>query len=407
MSTFPRRLSVISLALFVAGCENPLCKNPAQKKAEAILNESSSEFVELAKKVRGNAAGSYTLAATYLDGAAGRGFPDEIAAGTEAFEVLRNLQDLSPLGMNQPYWQRMQTLDNYQHLAGFLAASDHTTLYLRGERSHAVQIYNNGRIRLLSDEARMAEYRNHCLREMAAYRNGDMLLFDVSKTVNGHRIWIDGEAITVTPLEYDAIKGGRRLPASHPLTRAIDKRNSTALVLYSNPLMQKAGPPLREADDFAFALQKAYVDVPVYRDPLSAKTGALVQSLNSFNAASPDDIVAVVADESFQPRPTDYNIIQDLKRQLTAARIRIATYSDILRNGWTMGRGKGLIVITAHSSEELAGFVRDLGSKGVFEGNYVLFNSCETPLTRALVTEINTRYKAVATFAHDTKEKYS
>jgi phosphoglycolate phosphatase-like HAD superfamily hydrolase len=97
-------------------------------------------------------------------------------------------------------------------------------------------------------------------------------------------------------------------------------------------------------------------------------------------------------------------VIQDLEEQLTRAHIRIVRYTP---GGAlpSIGKGKGLIVITGHSSDELAMFVHELGTKGAFEGNYVMFNSCETPLTRQLITEMNTRYGAMATFAQQGKIK--
>jgi hypothetical protein len=58
-----------------------------------------------------------------------------------------------------------------------------------------------------------------------------------------------------------------------------------------------------------------------------------------------------------------------------------------------------VIVITGHTSEELAKYVRELGDAGYFRDNYVVFNSCEAALTEQLRTEITTRYGAAAAFS--------
>src|SRR3954452_4341180 len=90
--------------------------------------------------------------------------------------------------------------------------------------------------------------------------------------------------------------------------------------------MQKAGQAMRDADEFTFALQKAYPQVPVYRDPLSPKTNYLVTSLNRFVVSGPGDVTAVVAEQSFASRPKDYNLIQDMEHELEAAHIKVVRF---------------------------------------------------------------------------------
>ena len=64
-------------------------------------------------------------------------------------------------------------------------------------------------------------------------------------------------------------------------------------------------------------------------------------------------------------------------------------------------RGKGVIVITGHSDKALATFVNELGEKGYFRDNFVLFNSCETKLTHQMLTKINSEYGAIASYGHE------
>ena len=125
----------------------------------------------------------------------------------------------------------------------------------------------------------------------------------------------------------------------------------------------------------------------------------LVKQLNSFMVAGPNQITAIVAEDTFRFRPKDFRVVMDLEEQLRKAHISVVRYHDGTQIT-PIGSNRGLIVITGHSDQQLAGFVHALGASGAFRDNYVLFNSCETELTRQLVTEINTRYGAIATMAH-------
>jgi hypothetical protein len=316
-------------------------------------------------------------------------------------EILGHLRDLRPLGLDQPYWKRIQTLQDFPHVSGFIEDSDSTTLYIKGAKGqHAVKVYKDGKVVLIEPNQAAKEYLAYCSGQVRSNSTSNMALFDLTHSPGGaHQVLIRDAKITLAPDEFSRLMSGKPLPDAHPLSQALLDSRSNAKVLFSDPFMQKPGAALTEADQFAFNLQKAYPKVPIYRDPFSVRTDALVRQLNRFSVSGPSDIVAVVADDSFKSRPKDYNLIRDLEKELEKAHIRVVSY----RAGTQMasvGKGKGLIVITAHSNEDLATFVHELGRQGAFEGNYVLFNSCETPLSRQLITEINTRYRAVATFAH-------
>jgi hypothetical protein len=60
-----------------------------------------------------------------------------------------------------------------------------------------------------------------------------------------------------------------------------------------------------------------------------------------------------------------------------------------------------LVVLSGHSSEELATFVRGLGNAGVFADRVIVLQSCETPLNRQLAREIVSRYRAAAVFVYE------
>jgi len=326
-----------------------------------------------------------------------------VPSGTEdpTSVVLGNLKDLSGLGLSEPNWRRTTILGQLSSVEGVLTDSDHTTLYLTGKQRHAVQVFKTGRVEILDEKASAAEYRAFCRRDIQSHSTSDMALFDVERLANGGReLFIGGQVIAITASEYATLKSGRRLFGSHPLNIALNSHPETAKVLYSNPMMQKQGQALLDADEFTFALQRAYPNATIYRDPLSPRTNELVRKLNSYKIGASSNVVAIVADDSFQPRPKDYNLVQDMKHELEQAGVRVLSYKSGTKLASVSNDGKGIIVITGHSSEEMAAFVRSLGAQGVFQSNFIVFNSCETPLNRQLIAEINTRYGAIATFAH-------
>jgi len=112
-------------------------------------------------------------------------------------------------------------------------------------------------------------------------------------------------------------------------------------------------------------------------------------------------LVAVVADDSFQVK--DYRIIQNVKAELASAGIKTIRFTGTEKPEWQGTNSKAMIVITGHIDAQLANFVRELGDKGYFTNNFVVFNSCRAPLTRTLIDEINSKYGAAATFAYDKK----
>ena len=385
----------------------PLPTKPHKSTRFPGVNNGESrlgEYAARAIQAKGNFRDATTLVAEYLDSR-----PALLSASAgqtvdPTADILSTLKDLRGLGLGQADWKRAEMLEQLPAVEGSLQDANHTTVYLRGQQQHAVKVFRDGRVELLDTQAAALEYRDFCRRDIRQHSTADMALFDVERVPSGGReVYIAGKAYSITPAEYADLKRGNGLPKIHPLASALHLPTGKAKVLYSNPKMQKQGAAMRDADEFAFALQRSYPEIPIYRDPLSNKTNELVKHLNDFSVTGPRDVVAVVADDSFRPKPKDYNLIQDLKGELTSAGVRVVSYKPGAQLASASYAGKGLIVITGHSSAELAGFVHALGAQGAFKNSYVLFNSCETPLSRQLIAEINTRYGAAATFAHEGK----
>jgi hypothetical protein len=364
-----------------------------------------SGFADRSRALKvGDLKNASKLVTDYLDSR-----PDLANAGSAApdgltQDILGKLGDLHMLELDLPGWKRALALQKLPQVTGVIDGTESTTLYLQGAtRQYSVEVSRGGQVRLLTPGEANSKYLAYTTGEIKKNSTGNMTLFDLLHYPDGRRVLAIGDKlVSLSQADLAQLAAGQPFSDSHSLSLAVHDESRHPKVLFSDPFMQKQGPVLREADDFAFKLQRAYPEVAIYRDPLSPKTDGLVRQLNDFVTKTPSDVVAIVADESFKNRPKDYNVIQDLEQQLSAAHIRIVRYRPGVQMA-SVGRGKGLIVITGHSSGELAEFVRRLGSQGIFEGNFVVFNSCETPLSRQLITEINTRYNAIATFAHEGK----
>ena len=201
-----------------------------------------------------------------------------------------------------------------------------------------------------------------------------------------------------SPLEWRLLLRGHPLPDRPDLTNWLHYLRAQALVVYSHPMMLCAGPYRDLADGFCFGFQKAYPQLRVYRDPFSATTAKRAEALNHLDLGRPSDYVAVIAEDSF--RVVDANVIQDIRGVLTNAGIEVATYRKTSAFTWRATGSKGVIVITGHSSDELAAFIKDLGDSGALRGNFVIFNSCQTAVTRELATRMVEDYGAQAVFVH-------
>lgn len=313
--------------------------------------------------------------------------------GSSQDEILAGLGRLIPADGGEP------KLDAIPAVAGIALEDRETTIYLRGKSTHAVDVTQFGRVRPLDPKVASSRFRIHCRRVVLKNSTGEMKLFTAIKWGDGYELELGDRRVTLTPAEFARLKKGLPLPDKHPLTQALLAQGDGASVLYSNPFLRKPGTLQRDVDSLVFALQKSYPKRRIYRDDFSPQTATRVASLNHFTTAGPQDVVAVVAEDTFGTE--DGKVIQNAANKLADAGVTIETIPKSTNIQWKHAKGKALIVITGHADKALVEFVSALGRAGTFEGNYVVFNSCRTVLSRQLITEINTRYGAVATFAHD------
>jgi hypothetical protein len=203
----------------------------------------------------------------------------------------------------------------------------------------------------------------------------------------------EGVRISISDGELAQLKQGKLLPPDHLLTQFLKKDPEKALVLHIDPKDAASS----ETDAFLFVMQRGYPSRRIYRDPLSAETAHRADLLGDFRVGNPEEVVALVADQSFgvPHNHTIKNIVSELRERM----VRVETFREGVR--WDGRRGKAVLIITGHTSDQLAAFVDAVGVAGFFQENYVVFNSCESPLTKELAARISNRYGAVAIFCHE------
>jgi hypothetical protein len=330
---------------------------------------------------------------------------DALAAADDLGDKCVDLLDAAKLEFDPESPKIGTELAKYPSVAGVSKKDDNLTLYVLGERLHALKRDRDG-WQILSPKEAAKDFETYCKDVVKDRSTGNLRLFNVMKYEEEYAVDFPDGLVRVTTAEAEKLGRGQALPADHPLSKAIQKAGDSALVLYANPLMLKSSRWLAEGDNFAFQIQKAYPEMRVYRDPLTKKTDGRAKQLTARALAGPADVVVVVADKSFK-RVEDGKVISNLAGEggeFEKAGIKVIKFNgEPADPAWAGGKEKVVIVITGHSNEQLAGYTKALGEAGYLDGNYVVFNSCETPLTRELSFNITGEYNAAAVFCYEGK----
>jgi hypothetical protein len=249
-----------------------------------------------------------------------------------------------------------------------------------------------------------AKYRTDARTTVSRLSTAEMHLFSVVTCAGGVEIECEHGAICLYADEMEQLRQGKSLGVNHSLTKMLDSIDTGAFVLYSGEHPELENEALAKADDVAFLLQRGYPKYKIYRDPFSEKTQNQVKRLNGFKIQSKDDLVTLIADDSFEA--TDWRIIQNILPDLKK---RGFENNLVVRKGnvskWRGGSGKSVTVITGHIDANLVAFIHELGKAGYFQDNIVLLNTCRERATRGLATSIGSDYGAVGVFCYDDKIK--
>jgi len=303
-------------------------------------------------------------------------------------------EDVAQLKVDGESWKRMTALNDISSIHGAFRNGDDVYVIMGTTGISGIRYSSDEGVTFLGQDEIRSEFMQFCKTEIGQRSTTNLRLLGAFKSGDGALVVLaDGSTIELSKDEYRSVLAGNRLPDSHRLTSFMDSKG--AKVLYSNPLMAKEGEALANSEAFAFGLQKAYRTESVFRDPLSDRTDGAVARIRQFRIKKGSDIVVVLPSEVRSVPLT--TTITNITPELRGAKVNIRTF----RNGdtYTGSRGKAVFVLTGHSSEELAEFVRAVGEAGFFRDNYVILNSCATPVTRELVTEINSRYGAIGTYS--------
>lgn len=252
--------------------------------------------------------------------------------------------------------------------------------YLEGVRNR----YNNRNIALLDAQIDLAG------------KTARLCLPDVATP--GKEIKIDLNAA-----ELASLQKGEQLPSDHPFHNYLAKlrTENKPLMLFSHPFQARSPREAEQLNQLTFDIQSAYWENRVYRDPMSDQTPGHVAGLSHLKALTAADIKVVIGSPDDIQRADVMKTIENIRSVLDRGPLKPVPFGP--NDVWKEAPGKTVIVITGHSAKELADFVDRLGNAGVFRDNYVVFNSCETPLTVELIERINGVFGAAGLFGFNGK----
>lgn len=316
-----------------------------------------------------------------------------------ANQLMQRVSDRSWYDFDEPSWTREEKLSKLPFVVGATEYDNGFLLLLEGKHVYALSVQDDKPTQLLTGSSAASAYNRTLSADLLANSTADMQLFGVSRFGSSYEINVGGKStLSLTAQEIATLKTGTPLPPDHSLSKLVKESTDSTLVLYTNPLMLRDTKQRQASDDVAFALSKAYPDAQIVRDPFSDKTKEQVKRLRELGVSASAKTIAVVAEDSFAVK--DYKLVQNLEEELRAKSIDVVPVSKASLQ-WTQSGGKLVLVITGHIDAQLAGFVRVLGKAGVFQDNYVVFNSCRAKLSRQLATEMTTKYNANAVFVYD------
>jgi hypothetical protein len=272
----------------------------------------------------------------------------------------------------------------------------------------------------MSEREWLPEYIE-CLRQRLAVpsRHTDALWFSIISTEDGGaRVVIGDQTVQVSPTDYLAVLKGGPLPKDHPAQLALAKPGQL-YVHYSALASQRTDDdtgPLK----FVRELQQENPQALIAQDPLDSKSAIRIQHLREFDKAAQIDLTAILP--SAEHHVLDGKLIQNISEALKKEGVVIARYEDasaaqasaeeapaedapaeessaedasaddasgnhpsLKLSARLTELTPNLVILSGHSDEELAGFVFDLGDKGILKDRTIIFESCETPMTAGLI----------------------
>ena len=233
--------------------------------------------------------------------------------------------------------------------------------------------------------------------------SGDGMTLFSTRTAAGKPAFRTADrAVEFEPEVVANMRKGIQPPPGHEIHDALAKiPEDRPFVLYSDPQMVASSARVAESREVAYALQRAFPARKFFMDPLTPETEERARYLANFVAKNADELMAVVAPKSFGVY--DGNIVKNLIGDLEEAGIRVVKFEGRTIAKAAPGAARGVIVLTGHTSKELSRFVEVLGKAGYFKDQLVIFNSCGSELTDAVVASMNGKFGARGVVSYDGK----
>lgn len=254
---------------------------------------------------------------------------------------------------------------------------------------------------IIDGKTAATSYKGYVSAALDKAKSDNLTPFDIRCDLGECELQIGQSTVLINKAELKTLREGRALPATHPLSHALAASASKPLLAFGNPFTLKGTTQRDSIDSALFWLQKCYPDILFVRDRMTADTIRKTGILGRREVPTPSDVISIVPPESFGV--SDRNIVGNIRQALTEKGIVVEDVANTSEWSWRHGGGKAVLVITAHSSQELRRYVQYLGEKGVFRDNVVVLNSCGTPVTRDLAESINADFGAIATLTFQDK----
>jgi hypothetical protein len=301
--------------------------------------------------------------------------------------------------LDVPAWHTMKALDALPQAIGACRYGNDVVYFLKGRRIHTIRIRPNNTVAFVDAKSSSKIFDTYCRAMMFKHSKPDVRLFVAFKTDRGFSVDFGNGTFEVSSRDFQRLRAGEQLEPSHRLTREMLTSGNNPSVMLTHPFMVKNGPSLEHANQFCFALRRAYSESPVYMEPPSPDLAARVRRLHATMANDPESVAFALDRTSPESNRWNLKIVENVADELTSGGFRVLSAEDI--SGDRDSRVRSVVIITGKSSTEFAKFVERVGKKGGFKSRLVILNSCETPLTRQLILEIQTRWGAWGVYAHE------
>jgi hypothetical protein len=216
---------------------------------------------------------------------------------------------------------------------------------------------------------------------------------------SGARVHVIDATIVLTEENLRQLADGQSLGPEHELTKffaQVDLATNAGGVLFPDPLTQRDDTPeATDVDAIVATLQAAYPQARILRDASpSPATAERVRRLVEFDRAPVRQTEAVIAPLDVR----DYGLMANFEETLKEEG---ATVFDFQKTRITKAppvsdaKSAMVLILTGHSNASLKTRIGELGDAGYFTNKVVLFQTCQTPLTRELKTLILEKYGAL------------